>query len=426
VNRRIEGGSGKHAYLFIALAALSLLATGTGKAGERTAIAPPQMEALSASALESPQNGRLPITTDARYPYDSALFDELVRESYRVGNKAAASQFYVWLESAYEARGPRLPGREYLRLEELLAATHRDLSAMPPGALKDETEAAICVWLHRLIQRLLPRYDLVRGFEFHNAAGYGMRQCFLQSVLMASLLQAMGLDAGVVMVYRNPAGYETNNSHATVLIKLSGGQDLLLDASYPDPFIRHRGLFVRCPEYRYVDAVYEPGSPRISSYRDAERRGWIETAQVRPLDLSFIQSQFSYYRGERAEGGALAQKKTPGGLEASRRHLETSLRLCPRNPLPAYFLTQVYRAQGETERAREMRALAYRLYSQSGWVPASLRSASPSSRRSSDRRELLEPHHIVRARNDQPEQAVTGGCGCRPCPGGPRPASPWR
>jgi hypothetical protein len=192
---------------------------------------------------------------------------------------------------------------------------------------------------------------------------------------MASLLQAMGVDAGVVMVYRNPGGYEINNSHATVLVELSGGQDLLVDASYPDPFIRHRGLFVRCPEYRYVDVIYERGSARISHYRAVEGRGRIDTTQVRPLDLSFLQSQFYFYRGERADGGALARTKTSGGLEASRRYLETSLRLCPRNPLPAYFLIRVYDEQGETEAAREMRTLARRLYSESGWVPASLRNA---------------------------------------------------
>jgi hypothetical protein len=357
-----------------------LLAAGTGKVGERTAIAPPPAESLSASALASSQNGRLPVATGERYPYGSALFDDLVRESYRVGNAGATSQFYGWLGSAYEQRGPRLPGREYLGLKELLAATHRDLSAMPPGALKDETEATICVWLHRLIQRLLPRYDLERGFEFHNAAGHGMRQCFLQSVLISSLLQAMGLDAGVVMVYRNPAGYDINNSHATVLVKLSGGRDILVDASYQEPFVRQRGLFVRCPEYRYVDVIYEPGSARISYYRAAGGRSRIETAQLRPLDLSFLRSQFYYYRGERAEGGALARKKTPAGLEASQRHLETSLELCPQNPLPAYLLTRVYHAQGEAERAREMRAVAFRLYSQCGWVPASLRPATRSSR----------------------------------------------
>lgn len=201
----------------------------------------------------------------------------------------------------------------------------------------------------------------------------------------------MSVDAGVVMVYRNPGGYEINNSHATVLVKLSGGQDLLVDASYPEPFIRQRGLFVRGPEYRYVDVIYERGSARISSYRSVEGRTRIETAQLRPLDLGFLRSQFYYYRGERAEGGVLARKKTPGGLEASRRHLETSLRLCPGNPLPAYMLSRVYREQGETVKAREMLARAQRLYSQCGWVPASLRPAT----RASDRG---YPRHLLASR----------------------------
>jgi hypothetical protein len=360
----------------VTLGALFSLATGTSKTAVRAALAPLQGERLGGPTPGPSQHGRPPTAAVETYSYRSAPFDELVAESYRMGNAGAASHFYAWLAGAYEARGRRFPGQEHLGLEDLLTATRRELASLPPGTVKDQTEAAIGAWLHSLIQGLLPRYDLSHGFEFSHAARYGMRQCFLQSVLIASLLQAMGVDAGVVMVYRNPSGYETNNSHATVLVKLSGGQDLLVDASYPEPFIRHRGLFVRCPEYRFVEVVYEPGSQRISSYRDAEGRARIETAQVRPLDLSFIQSQFSYYRGERAEGGALARRKTPGGLESSQRHLETSLRLCPQNPLPAYLLTRVYREQGETEKAREMRALAYRLYAQCGWVPASLRSAT--------------------------------------------------
>ena len=63
------------------------------------------------------------------------------------------------------------------------------------------------------------------------AARSGQRQCFLQSVLIAGLLQRMGISAGVAMVYRNPRGEESNNGHAVTLVKLPDGDDLVADAA---------------------------------------------------------------------------------------------------------------------------------------------------------------------------------------------------
>lgn len=157
-----------HILALMTLASLFSLATSPNEAGSGAAIAPPQAERRPAAAPQSPPNGRPPAAAGESYPYRSAPFDELVAESYRVGNAGAASHFYVWLASAYEQRGRRFPGREHLGLEELLTATRRELAAMPAGAAKAEKETAICAWLHRLIQGALPR--VLQCGKIRNAA----------------------------------------------------------------------------------------------------------------------------------------------------------------------------------------------------------------------------------------------------------------
>jgi hypothetical protein len=192
-------------------------------------------------------------------------------------------------------------------------------------------------------------------------------------VLIAGLLQKAGLNAGVVMVYKNIRGEQTNNGHAVVLVRLPDKKDIIVDASEPKPFARQRGLFVKTMDYRYVDPVYEDKSDKIRCFKPASGAGKIDTAKVKTLDIGFLDSQFCYYRGERAIGGLLASKKTYEGLARSALYLETSMKRCPQNPLAVYMLGRVYLDQGKTALARQTLNRAKTLYMRFGWVPDGMR-----------------------------------------------------
>jgi hypothetical protein len=274
------------------------------------------------------------------------------------------------MEKAYARCPRRLPGTEGLALGPALQAEKATLSRVSEAERRAEAEQNICAKLHRIVKKVIPRFSLDRGFEFRNVVRLGERQCFLQAVLIAGLLQRMGIDAGVVMVYRNPHGAASNNGHAVTLVKLAGGHDLLVDASEPEPFPHHRGLFVRKGAYRYVEPAYDTGTDRIVSYRSTAGGERIDPARLRMLDYGFIRSQFWYYRGERAEGALLSAHRTKTGLGAAARALRRSVSLCPENSLSTYMLGRVYLANGKSEKARGLFAQAYRLYSRFGWVPA--------------------------------------------------------
>ena len=62
-------------------------------------------------------------------------------------------------------------------------------------------------------------------------------------MIIAGLAQDMGVNAGVVMVYKNIEGAPTNNGHAVALFKLAEGKDIIVDASDPIPFVEQKGLF---------------------------------------------------------------------------------------------------------------------------------------------------------------------------------------
>jgi hypothetical protein len=223
--------------------------------------------------------------------------------------------------------------------------------------------------VHRVVKGTIPRFSLDRGFEFCNVVRYGERQCFLQAVLIAGLLQRMGVPAGIAMVYRNIQGQETNNGHAVTLVRLADGRDLIVDASDPEPFARQQGLFVRVNDYQYADPIYEGASGKIVAYRSVPGRARLAPRQVRTLDLPFIRSQFAYYRGERRTGGLLARAKTRSGLAAAEKDLRTSVAFCPRNPLAVYMLGRARLAQGRTQDARPILQRAHDLYARFGWVP---------------------------------------------------------
>lgn len=306
---------------------------------------------------------------DELYPYNSRRFAFMVKESFDTCRAGNGDVFFNWMEEAYRSSSMRLPGKESLAFPDLLKAEKQELQAISVPSQKAQAEIALSAWLHKFVKKVIPRFSLERGFEFCNVVKCGERQCFLQSILIAGLLQEMGVDAGVAMVYRNIRGEYTNNGHAVALVKLPDGRDIIVDASDPEPFARHKGLFVRERNYRYVEPVYAKDSDAIIAYRPASGKGNILTSLVRTLDFAFIASQFWYYRGERTPGGLLSKTQTRKGLRESEIALQTSVRLNPGNPLAVFMLGRVLLAEGDVKVAKSRFGEALDLYSRYGWIP---------------------------------------------------------
>lgn len=311
---------------------------------------------------------------DTRYPYHSAAFTRFVADSYRAAGTGKPDAFYRWMDHARQ-RGAAPFSATNGDWSGVLAAERRALARLADPAARAQREIALCVRLHRTIKMIIPRFSLDRGFEFTNTVKFGERQCFLQSVTIAGMLQSMDIEAGVVMVNHNIAGQPTNNGHAVTLVRLANGQDVLVDASDPEPFAKQRGLFVAMPggEDAYVAPVYALNSAKIPTFTLVRGNRRITPRLVGPLPVAFLRSQFDYYRGERAPGGILAKNKTTAGLEASARFLRAAVREYPRNPLAVYQLGRVYVRQSKTEAARAQFASALRLYQGFGWVPPGAR-----------------------------------------------------
>ncbi len=307
----------------------------------------------------------------ASYPYHSPAFDAFVEESFKYSNAKDPHSFYAYMEQGYQKRAAQTKGDT---LAGFISSGKASLARFKAPAAKSSAIIDTCARLHRAIKKTIPRFSLDRGFEFANVVKYGERQCFLQSVLIAGILQKMGVDAGVVMVYRNIEGQYTNNGHAVTLVKLPDGDDIIVDASEPIPFPKHKGLFVRMPGYHYVEPNYRPDSSRISGYRVAGLSKNVSPKAVATLDMDFLKSQFWYYRGERAPGGLYTGRKSTAGLQTAAKALETSMKLCPGNPLTVFMLSRVYKAQGDAAQARALAARAMKLYSSDGWVPSDLYS----------------------------------------------------
>lgn len=309
------------------------------------------------------------VTAD-RFPYRSAQFTHFLTESNVWCKPSESRDFYAWLGNAYANCNHKFPGKEHMSLAELLKAKREQFSRIKNPDHKAENEIAFSAWVHRMVKTTIPKFSLDRGFEFCNVIQRGERQCLLQSVLITGLLQSVGCNAGVAMVYRNPKGQESNNGHTVVLLKLPDGRDILVDASEPDPFYKPQGIFVKDPEYRYVNPVYVDYSSRIKYYLTQSGGRVIATTQVGPLDYRFVCSQFWYYRGERAKGAFFAAKPTAEGWSEAQRALEQSVKFCNKNPLSVYMLGRVYHAQGKTWQAKNSFQNAYALYTRFGWMPS--------------------------------------------------------
>lgn len=340
------------------------------------------------------------LSPEEQYSYYSQRFSQLVSESYKENKSDDIDKFHAWMEQIYENLPQQVQlknNKVKIKLEDFLKLKKKELQDILDIPKKTKYEIELCTKFHKFIKTIIPRYSLERGFEFYNVVNLGERQCFLQSVFIAALLQEIGLNAGVAMVYKNEYGKETNNGHAATLIKLSNKRDIIIDASNKKPFARHLGVFARylappsplekelssvsdyipfykingakAPHYIYVEPVYKKDSDEIQYYKSAADNKEIDAIEVKTLDFPFIQSQFWYYRGERTKGGLFATVKTKEGIETAENNLKKSIKLCPNNPLPVYMLGMVYLLDENLYQARNFLEQARELYLKSGWLP---------------------------------------------------------
>lgn len=308
-----------------------------------------------------------------RYPYGSPAFTRLVADSFAIAGGGNPQSFYAWMDRACRHN---LGGASSWK--QALTWKRQNLDRMTVPAQKTQREMQLASWLHRTIKADIPHFSLDRGFEFACAMTYGERQCLLQSVLVAGMLQEMGADAGIVMVNHSLNGSVSNNGHCVTLLKRPDGRDVLVDCSDPTPFVRHQGLMAAVPaaeSYKYIEPVFASESGVIGSYTLTGTGQMLPVTSLHPLDYRFVRSQFYYYRGERAPGGLLATEKTATGLQQESRFLRTGIQICPQNPLAVYMLGRVYLKQGRREPARASLRQAHGLYARFGWTPQGLRDA---------------------------------------------------
>ncbi|AWN21909.1 hypothetical protein DKM44_00540 [Deinococcus irradiatisoli] len=319
----------------------------------------------SSSALPGPP-------PDAAYAYGTPAFSALVQDSYTLRGLSTPA-FAAWLEGKYQSANLPLSGGKTL----LAGLTARQAAiAAASGAKRDELAQDTAQWAHTFIKKILPTFSLERGYEFAFAVQNGERQCLLQSLLIAALLQRTGLDAGAVMVWQNDKGQESNLGHVVALLRLPSGQAALLDdASDPQPFITHQGLLVReGSEYRFVHPVYD--GQKINAFLRADTQAKVALGAARPLDLAYLRSQVNYYRGERAPGGFMGAggnnsgKSDAAGLSRSAAFLRRAVEDNPHNALATYVLGLVERKQGQLAQAKVHLLAGAQLYKAQGHLPA--------------------------------------------------------
>ncbi|MBV9850291.1 MAG: hypothetical protein JO250_11500 [Armatimonadetes bacterium] len=321
------------------------------------------VSALALAALTAPALGAGGPAPD-RYPYGGPAFTRLIADSDRAAGAGTPQDFYRWLDRAPLAQKSH-------GLLALTAAEKQKLSRLPTPAARAAEERAFCARLHKMVKTWMPNFSLDEGFEFTNAVKKGERQCLLQSVLLAGLLQRAGVDSGIVMVWRNLRGQATNNSHVVTLVRLADGRNVELDASDPVPFVRHQGLLAEQDGLRDVEPIFAGDAPTILGYRATGDGRRLATRQIRPLPYAFVRSQFDYYRGERTPGGLPPAPGpiSPVGLNREARFLRSAIRTSPDNALAVYMLGRVYLKQGKTSVARREVSEALELYADAGWTP---------------------------------------------------------
>jgi len=295
------------------------------------------------------------------FPYGSPTFNRFIADSRARFGSPSPREFYAWMDAnAHQSIGKWADNQ------------HRQLSRLSAKA-KAEAILKAGADLHALVKKTIPKFSLERGYEFYYTVTKGERQCFLQSVLISGILQRAGVDAGVVMVWKNEKGSESNLGHAVVLARNVDGTYFLVDASDPHPFMTHQGLFGTVGNgYQFVGPSYQGTTiTGFGNYRGDRDKSFA----VRGLDANFLQSHFDFYRGERAEGGFMGSPRTPAGLAESAKYLERAVKECPQNPLAVYVLGHVYRYMGRTADAKRQYQAGFALYQKAGYVPPGPRAA---------------------------------------------------
>ena len=307
---------------------------------------------------------------EPRYPFGSSAFDALIRDSENETASAKRSGFETWLANAY-SRSPKAQLKGFNSLPAALearAAAYRKLSSV---AMKVAFERETGQWLHRMVKATIPKFSLDRGFEFTNTVALGERQCLSQSVLIAALLQRIGIDAGIVMIWRNLTGAISNLGHVAVLLKLSDGSAVLVDASEPLPFPRHQGVFSfnkTLGHYQFLTATFD-AKDDITGF-DRATVNDLET-----LPYRYVRSQFYFYRGERTPGAFVNKPLTPVGMQKGIAFLKRAVQLEPQNPLAQYVLGHVYRNAGQIDAANTQYKLSRALFEKFGYVPSGVQAA---------------------------------------------------
>ncbi len=307
---------------------------------------------------------------EPRYPFGSNAFDALIRDSEAESASAKPSGFEAWLDSAYaHTSKAQLPGFKSLPLAlEARGAAYRKLGSV---AAKVAFERETATWLHRMVKAAIPKFSLDRGFEFTNTVALGERQCLLQSVLIAGLLQRIGMDAGTVMIWRNLTGATSNLGHVSALLKLSNGTALLVDASEPMAFPRHQGAFAfnkKLEQYQFLTPTFDT-KDEITGFDRAS------IADLEALPYSYVRSQFYFYRGERTPGAFVNKPLTQVGMQKGIAFLKRALQLEPQNPLAQYVLGHLYRNAGQITAANLQYKLSHALYEKFGYVPGGVQAA---------------------------------------------------
>jgi hypothetical protein len=331
---------------------------------------------------------RSPLTLPP-YPYGGTVFTEFILDSYRFGKKipnptsANAMDFYKGMDAMLQKPAVQKflakPAESDSVWREktwtqIVAAFRQEREEITHPAQRRQCEEVFLATLHKTIKTEIPTFSLEEGFEFCNAIDKGKRQCFSQSVLIAGLLQAAGMEAGVVMVWKSETGQVSNNGHAITLTTLADGSRLFIDASEQHPYAIPQGVFLACTgkpnEYRFVRPVLAKGAiPIVEKFIGATNSDTVPIPSLTTVSVAFLKSQFDYYRGERTNNGIMTAKPSPQGIKEADIHLTRGVQICPQNPLAFYQLARVRYRLGERKDARDRAEKSYRLYTRYGYVP---------------------------------------------------------
>jgi len=293
--------------------------------------------------------------------YGSQAFRDFVADSFRV-NGGKADSFFAYMD--------KQSSEQYQEKVAGFLAKESKLLAKSSKAKRVAAETDAGRHIHAFIKKTIRKFSLDRGFEFYYTVKTGERQCFLQSVIVAGMLQKIGLKAGIAMVNSNEKGQMSFNGHAVAILHLSDGTDRIVDCSEPYPFAAHQGLFLRDSKglYCYVQPGFSRNDALILGYKDLRNGKNVQPSKMQGVDTNFLNSMFDYYRGERFVGGLLDPKATTKGLQGSLRFLSKSTQDSNDNPLAWAMLGRTYERLGQKVQSLPCYRKAYDIGKASGWI----------------------------------------------------------